>query len=468
MTGYVFYDTETTGTLTAYDQILQFGAIRTDEDLNEINRFEIRCRIMPHIVPATKALEVTGVTPNMLIDPSLPSHYEAMRKIHKTLSDWSPAVFIGFNSISFDEPLLRQAFYQTLQPIYLTNTGGNCRADLLRIVHAASVYAPRAISVPIGDNDRPVYRLDRLAPANGFAHTEAHEAMADVEATIYMAKLVKDHGPGVWTAMMARARKQDVFKFLDSSGIVCLTEFFAARPHSRLATSCGSNPNYDAEHAVFDLSYMPEDYLRLSVDALVDEINMRAKPIRVVRTNAQPILIPLELAPPNLFDSELPIPEYERRAAVIRQDLAFHERVGLAIAKKHPEQEPSPYIEEKIYDGFASSADQSIMAQFHHADWEHRSNLAENLQDPRLKQLAYRLIYFERADLLPKNKRHSFDNRIAERLLTNDPDVPWRTIPTALQQTENLIASGVDDDLANFYRDAGQYLKQKMEYLIAS
>ena len=77
MTGYVFYDTETTGTLPAYDQILQFGAIRTDEDLNEINRFEIRCRIMPHIVPATKALEVTGVTPNMLIDPSLPSHYEA-------------------------------------------------------------------------------------------------------------------------------------------------------------------------------------------------------------------------------------------------------------------------------------------------------------------------------------------------------------------------------------------------------
>ena len=52
MTGYVFYDTETTGTLTAYDQILQFGAIRTDGELNELERFEIRCRLMPHIVPA--------------------------------------------------------------------------------------------------------------------------------------------------------------------------------------------------------------------------------------------------------------------------------------------------------------------------------------------------------------------------------------------------------------------------------
>ena len=158
MTGYVFYDTETTGTLTAYDQILQFGAIRTDEDLKEIGRFEIRCRLMPHIVPAPKALEVTGVTPEMLIDPSLPSHYEAMRKIHETLSAWSPTVFVGFNSIAFDEPLLRQAFYQTLQPIYLTNTGGNSRADmpahracgkrLYAKCHLRSYWRQRATRIP--------------------------------------------------------------------------------------------------------------------------------------------------------------------------------------------------------------------------------------------------------------------------------------------------------------------------------
>ena len=237
MTGYVFYDTETTGTLTAYDQILQFGAIRTDEDLKEIGRFEIRCRLMPHIVPAPKALEVTGVTPEMLIDPSLPSHYEAMRKIHETLSAWSPTVFVGFNSIAFDEPLLRQAFYQTLQPIYLTNTGGNSRADMLRIVHAASVYTPNAISVPIGDNERPEYRLDRLAPTNGFDHADAHEAIADVAATIYVAKLVKNRAPAVWDAMMARTRKQDVSDLLSDGQVVCLTDIYAARPHSRLVTS---------------------------------------------------------------------------------------------------------------------------------------------------------------------------------------------------------------------------------------
>ena len=167
MTGYVFYDTETTGTLTAYDQILQFGAIRTDEDLNEINRFEIRCRIMPHIVPATKALEVTGVTPNMLIDPSLPSHYEAMRKIHKTLSDWSPAVFIGYNLIKFDEEMLRNAFFKNIFDPYLTIKDNNYRSDLLDTVRASNYFYPEIVKSLVNSKGTPILRLDSIAPING-------------------------------------------------------------------------------------------------------------------------------------------------------------------------------------------------------------------------------------------------------------------------------------------------------------
>ena len=34
---FVFYDTKTTGANTAFDQILQFGAIMTDYELNELD-----------------------------------------------------------------------------------------------------------------------------------------------------------------------------------------------------------------------------------------------------------------------------------------------------------------------------------------------------------------------------------------------------------------------------------------------
>ncbi|MEP0961043.1 MAG: exonuclease domain-containing protein [Roseobacter sp.] len=46
----VFYDTETTGTDTTFDQILQFTAILTDADLNELDRFETRCRLLPFVI----------------------------------------------------------------------------------------------------------------------------------------------------------------------------------------------------------------------------------------------------------------------------------------------------------------------------------------------------------------------------------------------------------------------------------
>ena len=67
---FIFYDTETTGISTSFDQILQFAAILTDDDLNELDRFEIRCRILPWVVPSPRALLTTGVTPDMLVDPS--------------------------------------------------------------------------------------------------------------------------------------------------------------------------------------------------------------------------------------------------------------------------------------------------------------------------------------------------------------------------------------------------------------
>ena len=40
---YIFYDFETTGRNSDWDQILQLGAILTDEQFQEIDRFEAKC-----------------------------------------------------------------------------------------------------------------------------------------------------------------------------------------------------------------------------------------------------------------------------------------------------------------------------------------------------------------------------------------------------------------------------------------
>ncbi|MBT3701425.1 MAG: hypothetical protein HOG12_07900 [Alphaproteobacteria bacterium] len=204
---YVFYDTETSGLSSEFDQILQFAAIRTDNDFNETDRFEIRSRLLPYIVPSPGALRVTGIGPDLLMDATLSSHYQATCQIREKLLEWSPAIFLGYNTIKFDEDFLRQALFQTLHSPYITNTQGNVRADVLRLVHAAVAYAPDCLAIPINDKGKPVFKLDQLAPANGFSHENAHEAMADVEATIHIAKVIRKGAPEVWQNVMKACRK---------------------------------------------------------------------------------------------------------------------------------------------------------------------------------------------------------------------------------------------------------------------
>jgi exodeoxyribonuclease-1 len=443
---YVFYDTETTGTQTAFDQILQFGAIKTDDEFVELDRFDIRCRLLPHVVPSPMALKVTQVTPAMLTDPTLPTHFDAIGQIRAKLLEWSPATFIGYNSIAFDEDLLRQAFFQNLHPAYLTNTGGNSRADIMRVSHAVHAYSPNSISVPINDKGKQTFRLDQLAPANGYNHDQAHEAMADVEATIHMARLARDRVPEIWHAMERSVTTNAVKQHVIGESMLSLTEYHFGRAYSWLVTFCGENPEYGGQLAVFDLQHDPDEYRNLSVERLVGVLNASPKVIRSLRANAQPILMPAGTAPESTKALQISPEERQRRVDVIREDVDFQTRVGQALALRFADQEPSPHVEKRIYDGFPGRQDQSLMEQFHRVDWAERVAIAEQIEDPRISEFAYRLIYFECPEVLPAAKLVELQSWVAERVLAEDENVPWTTIGKALRETDDLLEEADADD----------------------
>ncbi len=239
---FIFYDTETTGTDVHFSQILQFAAILTDDDLNPIDQFDIRSRIQPHIVPSIGAMRVTGVTAEQLVDPKIPTHFEMVREIHAVMSGWSPATVVGYNTIRFDEELLRQAFYQSLLPIYLTNTGGNSRLDILKAAQAVYAFAPDALIWPINEKGKPVFKLDQLAPANGFAHENAHDALADVEATIFIAKLIKQRAPEIWQALLRFRGKADASRHALASPYLPVTKPGFGSAKSSLIAALQANP----------------------------------------------------------------------------------------------------------------------------------------------------------------------------------------------------------------------------------
>jgi exodeoxyribonuclease-1 len=225
---YIFYDTETTGKLTAFDQILQFAAIKTDDDLNIVDTFNVRCRLLPYIVPSPGALLVTGTTIATITTCPL-SHFEMMRQIHAKMHRWSEggAVFVGWNSMKFDETLLRQAYYQTLLPVYQTNTNGNGRADMMRMAQVVAACAPNILAVPLTAEGKRTFKLVLMAAANNVALENAHDALADTRATLGIARLIMQRTPALWDILMANARKSALSlsetKSVHTGGATCLS-----------------------------------------------------------------------------------------------------------------------------------------------------------------------------------------------------------------------------------------------------
>ena len=76
---YVFYDLETTGINPAFDQILQFAAVRTDLDFNEIDRYQYRLELRNDVIPQPGALIVNRLNINTILKGE--KEYEAIKKM---------------------------------------------------------------------------------------------------------------------------------------------------------------------------------------------------------------------------------------------------------------------------------------------------------------------------------------------------------------------------------------------------
>jgi exodeoxyribonuclease-1 len=465
--GFVFYDTETTGVDKVFDQILQFAAIHTDDELNGLERLDIRCRLLPHVVPSPQAMRVTGVTAAQLLDSNLPTHYTMVRAILAKFLSWSPALYIGYNSMEFDEHLLRQAFYQTLHPPYLTNTDGNCRADALRLVRTTALFAPDLLNIPTDESGKPVFKLDQLAPANGFDHSNAHDALADVEATIYLSKVVAEQAPEIWSNFVRFSQKRAVIDFAHEELIFCLTDFFYGKAHSWLVTSLGVSPSMGNELLVFDLANDPDDFRDLSDDELQSRLNVSPKVVRKLRANACPIIMSAEDAPDIVKAKQLGDTELDRRATVLQEDDALRERLVQAVEDTREEYEPWPHVEQQIHDMFISDGDKARLLQFHAAPWEGRLALLEQIQDQRLRQLGRRLIYFESPEALPPDLLAEMHVMVARRLIQGDGNRTWLCLEDAIEEIDGLLAEAEDHGFLNGHREVlVQRLTKMSEYLV--
>lgn len=210
----LWHDYETFGTDPKLDRPSQFAGIRTDEDLNIIEEpLNFYCKPANDFLPNPMACHVTGVTPQDAYNKGVPE-YEFIDRIHKEMSR-SNTCNVGYNSIAFDDEVTRFTLYRNFFDPYAREWQNGCsRWDVMNMFRVVALTKPETLNWPRKEDGSISFRLEELSVANGIVHDNAHDALADVYATIGLAKIIKDKQPKLYNYLFNLRSKQEVSKVL--------------------------------------------------------------------------------------------------------------------------------------------------------------------------------------------------------------------------------------------------------------
>ena len=443
MSNFVFYDFETSSSNKYWDQIIQIGAVLTNDNLEELDRFDLRCRLNPGIIPSAMALLVNKSTPQMLKNSNL-SHYEMIRQFVETLKRWGKATYVGFNSIEFDEEFLRSTLFQTLEYPYITSTNGNTRGDILSLARAANLYYPKTLKNPVNAKGNDVYKLDQLAPFNNIEHGDAaHSAIGDVIATIGIAKIISEKAPNVWKASKLTMDKTQSLELIKKELFFCTNEYYYGRSVLFVETFICQHPIFQWP-LCFDLKHDPEPYLKMTLSELEAALKKQPKFIRTVRHNKHPIIMNPSYGDKVDQYKLIGTAKLKARAKLVKENKQFIEKIESIKRSEVQEKEQSKsqedlYNEESIYAKFTTTEDNKIMPEFHSAEWDKKLHIISKFKDERLQYFGKKLIYMEKPEALTKLDYNLIHKDTAKKLLSTNNE-KWNTIPRTYSEIDTLRA----------------------------
>ena len=447
MPNLVFYDFETCSSNVSYGQIIQVAAVLVNDNFQELDRYEGRCKLSPGIIPECMALLVNNTTPKILKETNL-SHYQMIRQMMEKFNQWKNSIFIGYNSINFDEEFLRRTLFKNLDYPYLTVTNGNERADLFSLARAAHLYYPGCIKTPISDKNNPIFKLDKLAPMNGIKHKDAHSAISDVLATVEIAKLLSKTAPNVWKASLMTTNKDKTLEIIKNELTFCTDFFYYGKSFPFVLTFVCEHPQYGYPMC-FDLKKDPNFYFKLSISELKKEFKKTPKVIRTIKHKKHPIIMNSKYG--MNFDGykEIGLNKLEERAKLIKQNKDFSQKVSSLLDEEVREKQDfgsqeEIYAEESIYTKFTSKEDNAIMPSFHKAEWKEKFLVLQKFKDERLRYFGKKILYEESPESLPKDEYESIHKEVATRILSTNKE-KWNTIPRTYSEIDTLRNKFKDD-----------------------
>ena len=386
------------------------------------------------------------------------SNYSLISEISHKFSEWSPAIFIGYNSIKFDEEVIRNAFFKNLFDPYLTVKNDNTRVDLLDITRIANFFYPDKIKSLLNKKGSAIMKLESIAHTNGIKNFTAHDAMGDTYASLELAKLIKNQIPELWDKSIMQSNKVQLEASIASKPF-CYLESFFGKSKLFCLSFVGFHPKYKWA-LCFDLFEDPKKILDMNKSDIYAFLESSPKKIRKIKLNKSPILLDIEI--------KKTLDEYN----VVSDDVLLERHNFISTNQEFKdkvlscyndiildESQLDVYAEESIYKKFVSTSDNFLMKEFQKADWKNKFIIMEKFKDERLKYFAEILIFEEQPDLLEKESFLKIKDHLKKRIMSTNKE-KWLTIYDAYKKIDDLRVK-YDNNKENLFilEDVNKYIE---------
>jgi len=414
---FFWYDLETTGISPRGGRVMQFAGQRTDMELKPVGEpVNVLIKLNEDILPDPDAVMVTGITPQQTLQDGVTE--TAFLKIFFDQVAIPDTIFVGYNTIRFDDEFMRFLLYRNFYDAYEWQwQDGRSRWDMLDVVRMTRALRPAGISWPMTEDGKPTNRLELLTAANGLDHKNAHDALNDVFATIAVANLIRTKQPKLFEYLLNLRGKNAIKDFIAKNTTFIYSSGKYANETEKTAVVQLLHEDDRKGAIVYDLRYDPTEFVHLSPEELADRWRYTKDPeapprlpVKTMKYNHCPAISPTGLLSDTDVQKRLQVTPEIVSANLVKVKAAPDFVANIVKARDLLDDERGEQWSKEVVDadtalydgGFFDDNDRKLMAVVRAAPPDELNELQADLHDQRLK------------DLLPRYKARNFSKYLSD------------------------------------------------------
>ncbi len=409
---------------------MQFAGQMTNDKFEPIEKpLKVLIQLSEEVLPSPDAVIVTGITPQQTIEAGY-TEAQFLERFNKQALKPKTTI-LGYNSIRFDDEFMRNMLYRNFYDPYEWQwKDDRSRWDLLDVGRMMRALRPEGVNWPVDKEGNSTNRLELLTKENGIEHEDAHDAMADVTATIDLAKLFNKAQPKLFNYLLKMRDKREVTKLVNPDNpqpfVYSSGRYASEYSKTTVAFPITINPHVPTQVLVYDLRRDPHEIKDMSAEEMLKNLTTKFKdrsddfqklPIKTLAINKAPAIAPL-----GVLDDEswkrlgLDLETVKKNIMALKKNDIIAKNALETWEEYGKPQKSAKDVDGQIYEGFLNDKDKNKLVEVRNKNADELADYHPNFIDERLPELLMRYKARNYPSSLSEKEKDLWQKYVKERL----------------------------------------------------